>query len=134
MNSEHRHELQQNALAHVLEKWLKAIEPYTKLIAVLFAAGAVGVVAYSLVDQSKTMDRSQATLTLLQNASGGDADALATIADQFGTTGAGMLARIYEADTNLTEGINGLYQDREEAVTKSKTPSPATSQWSTTPC
>ncbi len=59
---------------------------YTKLIAVLFAAGAVGVVAYSLVDQSKTMDRSQATLTLLQNASGGDADALATIADQFGTT------------------------------------------------
>ncbi len=38
-------------------------------------------------------------LTLLQNASGGDADALATIADQFGTTGAGMLARIYEADT-----------------------------------
>ncbi len=28
------------------------------------------------------------------------------------------MARIYEADTNLTEGINGLYEDREEAVTK----------------
>ncbi len=118
MNSEHRHELQQNALANYLGRWLKAIEPYTKLIAVAFAVGAIVLVAYSLVDQSRTMDRSQATLTLLQNSNAGDADALAAIGDQYGKTGAGVLARLYEADTNLTEGINGLYEDREEATGK----------------
>ena len=46
MNSERRHELQHNLLADYLGQWVKAIEPYTKQIAIVFTAIVVAVVAW----------------------------------------------------------------------------------------
>ena len=46
MNSERRHELQQNALADLLGAQIKKIEPYTKLIAAGVAIAVFGGLAY----------------------------------------------------------------------------------------
>ncbi len=118
MNSERRHDLQQNYLAQYVGNWIKLIEPHAKLIAVVFAVVVGVVVAFGLVQNSKTMARSDATLELLQNANGGDAEALATVGDRYASTIAGTMARLFEADTNLSAGITSLYADKEEGESK----------------
>ncbi len=118
MNSERRHELQHNYLADHLGDLLKKIEPHAKLIAIAFAAIVGIVVAIGLYQNNASMARSDATLELIQNASGGDAEALASVGDRYSTTQAGELARLFEADTNLNAGITALYVDREEAESK----------------
>lgn len=117
MNSEKRHELQQNVLANYLGDLLKKIEPHTKSIAVVIVAIVGSAVAYGLYLNSKTEAKSDATLELLQNASSGDAEALAGVGDRYANTVAGTMARLYEADTNLGAGITALFTDRDEAET-----------------
>lgn len=118
MNSERRHELQHNVLADYLGSLAKKVEPYTKLIAVLFTGIVVAMVAWGIVQTSATEARSDATLQLLQNANGGDAEALAEVSAQYAKTAAGEIAQLFEADTNLSSGIATLYTDREEAEGK----------------
>ncbi len=115
MNSERRHELQQNVLAQHLGGILKQIEPYTKWIAIAFAGLVVAVVGVSLLQSNTAMNSSDATLELLQNAGSGDPEALAAVSDRFAKTSAGTLARLYQADANLLQGVNSLFTDRELA-------------------
>ncbi len=118
MNSERRHELQHNLLADILGEWIKKIEPYAKQLAIAFTAIVVAVVAFGLLQNSASMARSDATLELLQNSDGGDADALASVSARYPETTAGSMARLYEADTNLGAGLMALYNDREEGEAK----------------
>ena len=118
MNSEHRHELNQNALGTFVGDKLKKVEPYSKAIAIGFAVVVFAVVAAGLYQNSATMAKSDATLELLQNANGGDAEALAAVGDRYAKTPAGALARLYEADTYLSAGITALFTDREQGEIK----------------
>lgn len=118
MNSEHRHELNRNVLGTFIGGILKQVEPYTKIIAIVFALAVFGAVALGVYKNSETEARSDATLELLQNANGGDAEALAEVGDRYAKTPAGAMARLYEADTNLSAGITALFSDREEAEAK----------------
>jgi tetratricopeptide (TPR) repeat protein len=118
MNSEKRHELQQNVLASYCGELLKKIEPHTKLILVGFVVIVAAVVAYGYSEYLKTEAKSIATLELLQNANSGDAEALASLGDNYPNTVAGSMARLYEADTNLGAGITALFADREEGESK----------------
>ena len=118
MNSEHRHELNQNVLSTFIGDKLKKVEPYSKGIAIGFAVVVFAVVGAGLYQNSATMAKSDATLELLQNANGGDAEALAAVGDRYTKTPAGALARLYEADTNLSAGITALFTDREDGETK----------------
>jgi len=118
MNSDRRHELHQNVLETYFSGLLKKIEPHTKLIAVAFASVVAAAVAYGLFQNSKTMAKSDATLELLQNANGADAEALATVGDRYANTVAGTMARLFEADSNLGAGITALFTDREEGQAK----------------
>ncbi|MGV3486679.1 MAG: tetratricopeptide repeat protein [Planctomycetaceae bacterium] len=118
MNSERRHELQHNLLADYLGQWVKAIEPYTKQIAIAFVAIVVAVVAWGLYRNSAMMARSDATLELLQNASSSDAEALAAVSERYAETPAGVIARLIEADSNMGAGVASLYTDREDAETR----------------
>ena len=118
MNSERRHELQQNSLADFIGTQLKRIEPYTKLIAVAIALLAVAFVAWGLYRGALSGERSDATLELIQNASSGDPEALGSVGERFGNTTAGQLAKLYQADALLSAGIANLFDDREEAQTQ----------------
>lgn len=118
MNSERRHELQQNVLADYLGGVAKKIEPHTKLIAAAFAVGAIAVVGFGVYQSLAVESRSQSTIKLLQNANSGDADALMDVGTQYPDTTAGALAKLYAADANLGEGVMTLYSDRELAEGK----------------
>lgn len=115
MNSERRHELQQNTLAELLGGQLKKIEGYTKLIAAVVLVLVVALVGWVLYRSSAVAARSDATLELLQSSASGDPEALGAVGDKYGDTTAGALAKLYQADALLAEGINALFDDRDEA-------------------
>jgi predicted negative regulator of RcsB-dependent stress response len=115
MNSERRHELQQNALADILGAQIKKIEPYTKLIAVGVAIAVFGGLAFGFYRSAEVGARSDATLELLQNSGSSDPEALAAVGDRYSETGAGAVAKLLQADVLLATGISGLFNDREAA-------------------
>jgi predicted negative regulator of RcsB-dependent stress response len=115
MNSERRHELQQNALADILGGQIKKVEPYTKLIAVGVAIAVFGGLAFGFYRSAEIGARSDATLELLQNSGSSDPEALAAVGDRYADTSAGTVAKLLQADVLLAEGISGLFNDREAA-------------------
>jgi len=115
MKSERRHELQQNYLADLLGTQLRKIENYTKLIAVVVAGLVVAAVGWGLYRSAEVGARSDATLELLQNAGIGDPEALGQVGDRYPNTPAGELAKLYQADVLLANGIAAQFNDREEA-------------------
>ncbi len=118
MNSERRHELQQNYLADLLGTQLRKIENYTKLIAVVIVGVVIAVVGWGLYRSAEVGTRSDATLELLQNAGSGDPEALGQVGDRYPGTPAGALAKLYQADVLLANGIAAQFNDREEAQTQ----------------
>ena len=115
MNSERRHELQQNYLADFLGIQLKKIEKYTKLIAVVIVALVAAAVAWGFYQSAALGKRSDATLELMQNSASADPEALGAVAERYRETTAGALAMLYQADALLAGGIGALFNDREEA-------------------
>jgi hypothetical protein len=116
MNSERRHELQQNALADMLGTQIRRIEPYNKLIAVGIALLIVAAVSIGLYRSAAVGTRSDATFELLQNSGSGDPEALGVVGERYSDTTAGALAKLLQADALLAAGINGLFNDREETL------------------
>ncbi len=118
MKSERRHELQQNYLADLLGTQLRKIENYTKLIAVVVVGVVVAAVVWGLYRSAEVGTRSDATLELLQNAGLSDPEALGQVGDRYPNTPAGALAKLYQADVLLANGIAAQFDDREEAQTQ----------------
>ncbi len=115
MNSERRHELQQNDLAVYLNKINKAIEPYSKLIAIAVGVLIVGGIAYGFYRSEQTGLRSEATLQLIQAGQSQDPEVYLTVSDIYPNTAAGDVARLYQGQLYLSQGIQGLFSDRETA-------------------
>ncbi len=118
MNSERRHELQQNYLADLLGTQIRKIENYTKLIAAVIVVLVIAAVAWGLYRSAEVGTRSDATLELLQNAGSGDPEALGQVGERYPNTTAGALAKLYQADVLLANGIAAQFNDREEAQTQ----------------
>ncbi|MEE2934392.1 MAG: tetratricopeptide repeat protein [Planctomycetota bacterium] len=115
MKTERRHELQQNDLAVYLNKINKSIEPHSRLIAVAVGALFVAFIGYALYSSQQTGNRSVATLQLIEGVGGQDAEVLANINDSFPDTIAGKWAKLYQGQGYLSDGLQALYTDREEA-------------------
>lgn len=115
MKSERRHELQQNYLADYLGHWITRIEPHAKSLGLAIAVVVIGLIGVGFYRSSQMGARSDATLELLQNASGSDPEALGSVGQRYPGTMAGALAKLYQADALLAGGIAGLFEDRDEA-------------------
>ncbi|QDV63209.1 hypothetical protein Mal65_23510 [Crateriforma conspicua] len=116
MNSERRHELQENELANSLARFSKQIEPYSKWL----LAGVIAVIALvfglSFYSTTRTETRSDATLQLLQAGGSGDPEVFARVAEKYPDTAAAHWARLYTADQLMADGMAQLFEDREEAL------------------
>jgi hypothetical protein len=115
MKSERRHELQQNDLAIYLDKINRSIEPYSKLIAVVVGVVIVGGIAYAFYRSEQTAKRSESTLQLIQAVGTQDAEVFLTVSDNYPNTAAGDWARLYQGQSYLSQGIQSLFNDRENA-------------------
>ena len=115
MNSERRHELQQNDLAIYLDKINRSIEPYSKWIALVVGVAIVGGIAYGFYRSEQKAHRSESTLQLIQAAGTQDAEVFLTVSDNYPNTAAGDWARLYQGQSYLSQGIQSLFNDRENA-------------------
>jgi len=121
MNSERRHELQQNDLADMLGGQIKKVEPYAKLIVVAVALVVFAAFAIGVYRNAELTTRSNATYEMLKNSGTGDpgaVEALGGVGTAYSDTAAGSLAKVFQADALLTTGISSLFNDREEAKTQ----------------
>lgn len=115
MKTERRHELQQNDLALWLAKVNTAIEPYSKLIAIVVLAIFVLSVVVSFVSTLDQEQRSESTLNLIQATGAQESDELLRVSDRYPGTIAGEWAKLYQGLQYVSQGIEALYTDRENA-------------------
>ena len=115
MNNERRHELQQNDLAIYLDKINKSIEPYSRIIAVLVGVVLIGAIGMGFYNSEKSGQRSAATLQLMQASASQDAENLLSVSQAYAGTTAAEWAKLYQGEQYLSQGIQSLYQDRDNA-------------------
>ncbi len=115
MSNERRHELETNDLAILLDRVNKAIEPYTKLIAVGIGALFIAVMGWLFYNSQLSGQRSDSTLELIQGTASQDAEVLMEVSDNYPDTAAAAWAKVYQGQLQLSQGIQTLYRDREEA-------------------
>ena len=115
MSNERRHELENNELAVLLGRFNKAIEPYSRIIAVALIAAAVVSLGYLLFRSQQSGQRSDATLQLIQAVASQDAEVLLDVGESYPETAAGAWARLYQGEQYLSQGIDSLYANRQTA-------------------
>ncbi len=115
MNSERRHELQENELASALDKINAKIDPYSKPIAAVVAAGFIGMLAWGFYSTSKTEQRSEATYQLIEGSARNNSEVLAAIPAQYPKTPVAAWSLLYQGSQKMGVGINALFTNREEA-------------------
>ena len=115
MSNERRHELEKNDLAILLDRISNAIEPYSKLIVIGIGALFVGFISWLVYNSQVSGDRSDSTLELIQAVAGGDAEVLKDVTEKFPGTTAAAWAGVYQGQLQLSQGIQTLYRDKEEA-------------------
>ena len=114
--NDRRHELEHNELAIQLDRVNKTIEPYSRLIAFAVGILIVAAIGWLFYSTSQSEERSDATLGLLQASASGDPEALGQVAETYPGTLAANWARVYQGNEFLGQGIQALYNDRENAA------------------
>ncbi|MCA9135318.1 MAG: tetratricopeptide repeat protein [Planctomycetales bacterium] len=102
-------QLEQNIVAENLAGFFKTIEPYSKLILAAVVAIVVAFIGIGWYSSGQTAKRSDATLSLLVS----DPD----VATKYPNTPAAAWSILFQANDKLAQGIDALYQDRDEAET-----------------
>ncbi|WP_404310831.1 tetratricopeptide repeat protein [Neorhodopirellula lusitana] len=115
MNSERRHDLQENELATALGKINESIDPYSKPIGIAVAVGLIGFLGWGFYNSSQSDRRSDATLQLIEASVSGDSETLATVAAQYADTPAAAWSRLYQGSSKMGVGMNALFNSRDEA-------------------
>jgi tetratricopeptide (TPR) repeat protein len=75
----------------------------------------VGGIAFAFYRSEQTAERSESTLQLIQAVGTQDAEVFLTVSDNFPNTAAGDWARLYQGQSYLSQGIQSLFNDRENA-------------------
>jgi tetratricopeptide (TPR) repeat protein len=115
MSNERRHELEKNDLAILLDRVSKAIEPYSMMIALGVGALFIGGIGWLLYNSEQSGDRSVATLELIQGAASQDSEVLMGVSEDYPGTVAASWAKVYQGQLQLSQGIQTLYRDQDEA-------------------
>lgn len=108
--NDRQHELEKNLLAEKLAKFNTAIEPYSKIIGIVVTVLIVGGIWLAFQNMSASEQRSDSTYQLLM----GNGDEV--ISKYPGTTAASW-ANLSQGNEYLAQGVEALYENREEAKT-----------------
>ena len=115
MNSERRHELQENWLAGALVKANETIEPYSKLIGAAVVLGFAAMIGWGIYSARSSDNRSDATLQLIEASVSGNSEALSSIAAQYPKTSAANWSMLYQGGQKMAAGFSSLFNNRDEA-------------------
>jgi hypothetical protein len=106
---ERQAQLEENIVAENLASVYRRIEPYSKPILGAVVALVVVLIGFGFYRSEQTAKRSDATFSLLME----DPE----VALRYPETPAAAWSLLFQANDNLAQGINALYQDRDEAET-----------------
>jgi len=110
MDSEHRHELQQNDLARVAMKTTGFLEQHgTKIVGAIAVAVVIAIVGLAW---NLTTSASQST-SWTALAAADTLEDYGSVADRYGDTAAGAWARLRESELTLESGVKLSFRDRE---------------------
>lgn len=115
MKTERRHELQTNTLADWLGDKVIAAQTYSRAIWASIVAIVVIVVAVVFFAKRNEHTRAAVWQQYFNATNMGSPDQLSDLADQHGNTLAGHWARVSLGDTELSQGMNQLFEDRTAA-------------------
>ena len=116
MKTERRHELQNNDLVALAEKYAGDVKPHAKKIVGVAIVVAVGLVAMMLMRSRGQSAAENGWTSYFTAVSQSDLEGLLEIARKYPRTPAGAWAMQSAGDINLATGSVNLYQDREEAM------------------
>lgn len=112
MKSEERHQLHENDLAGVLERWQRKVEPYTNQAVVAVLVAAVVLLGGLLWRRSVN---SAAAKGWGQLAAANSADGFLTVADDHPNTDVAAWAQLRAAELYLAEGLQSVTSHRATA-------------------
>ena len=118
MDSQHRHELQQNDLGKIANRAMPFFEKYgLKIMIGLAVVVVVGIVAAVWFSESAaTAAASWAQLDAAVHEPNPSADEYATVGDKYPGTEAAAWGTLKEADDYLKAGMQAVYTDRKAAL------------------
>ena len=109
---------EENELFEYLKKINKSVEPYSKVILGVFLVCLVAAIGYGLYRDTVSGNRSEATLELLRAVGKQDTEALAQLGEtKYPGTPAAAWAHIYAGNAHLSNGIQQMFADRDDAQT-----------------
>jgi tetratricopeptide (TPR) repeat protein len=118
MDSQHRHELQQNELGKLANQALPFLERYGMHLVVALAAAVVGGIGaawwYGQASASTAESWTQLESALFQQ--NPSADDFASVADKHPRSPAAAWAKLKEADDYFRSGMQAVYSDKEAAL------------------
>jgi hypothetical protein len=118
MKTERRHELQTNALAESLARWIEAIRPYNRVITAVLIAVIVAVCAWGYLAAQNTRRLEDGWTEFFDATAGRNPnpdELLRDIATRYSGTMVAHWARLTLADVQLENGTSRLLQDRRAA-------------------
>ena len=115
MKAEKRHELQTNVVADWLGKNVQAIQPYLKGLTLVVALVAVIAVALWYNVGRRKAESGAASQAYITAVASRDPKALEQVSEDHAGTAAGLWAKVAAADIELSNGIDLMYTNREEA-------------------
>jgi hypothetical protein len=116
MDSERRHELEENDLAGTTTQLVDRIRPHLRTIVTAIGAVFAGLAAWTLIASQQEAAKAQSWETCLAAISSGDGKALGDVLRRFPGTPAASWAQLVLADSTLSQGCNLLFTDRAQAL------------------
>ena len=118
MQTDRRHELEENVLAEKTVEVFARLRPYTNTVLGIGAVACVAVVATIVISAQVAAGRVQSWDSCFVAMSSGDPEAFADVILQYPGTAAAQWSQLILADMALNEGAELLFVNRERADTK----------------
>lgn len=112
MQSDRRHELEDNDLAGTTVELVERIRPHFRSILVAVGLLFAALAAWTLVSSQQSAGREQSWSACFAALSSGDGNRLADVVRQHPDTPAAGWAQLVLADSVLQDGCDGLFTDR----------------------
>jgi len=115
MQTDRRHELEENVLAEKTFELYERLRPYVTSLLMILAAGLVAGIAMVLISSQLSVSRAQSWDACLAALSGGTPDSFNDVMQRYPGTPAAQWSQIMLADTSLADGAELLFRNRLQA-------------------
>lgn len=112
MQTDHRHELDSNALADAFAACADRLRPHARSIGLVAALAVIALAAWNLIESRRVAAREESWEACSAAINAGQPAAVEDAAARYAGTPAGLWARLILSDAALEQGVQALVADR----------------------